>query len=118
MISPFGVSFLICKRQVLAQVEAKIPRSVKERHSGLEAGLEPLAPNPWLPCCGPLGAQAGVISLFLGNKAGVVWRGVWRERRVPGGRGPNRPGDDDFPALWGTSKDTEARCVDFAPSLV
>ena len=34
---------------------------------------------------------------------------------MPGGRGPNRPGDDDVPALWGTSKD---RCVDFAPSLV
>lgn len=56
VISPFGVDLLICKRQILAQVEAKIPRSVKERQGGLEAGLEPLAPNPWPPCCGPLGA--------------------------------------------------------------
>lgn len=26
--------------------------------------------------------QAEVVSLFLGNKAGVVWRGVWREPRA------------------------------------
>lgn len=44
---------------------------------------------PWPPPQGPLrllvprqgiNRQVEVISLFLGNKAGVVWRGVWRAR--------------------------------------
>lgn len=37
---------------------------------------------------------------------------------MPGGNGPNRPKDDHFPALQGTSEDTEARCVGLALSLV
>ena len=86
VISPFGVNLLICKRQVLAQVEAKTPPSVKERQGGLEAGPEPPTPNPRPPCCRPLGApgtETGNKQTSWGNFP-LPWKQSWGglERRV------------------------------------
>lgn len=61
--------------------------------------------------------QAKVIALSLGNKAGVVWRGDGEGWECQVESGQSRR-DDHFPALWETSEDSEARCVDFVLSLV
>lgn len=129
VVSPLLVCLFIGKRRFLAQVGAEVPCEGQ----ALWIGTRPRAPTPILAGQPPphpggplrllvprqeINKQAEVISLFLGNKAGVVWRGVCRESQecqVERGQGGL---EDHFPAGQGTSEDTQARCVDFALSLV
>lgn len=80
--SPLWVCLPICKRKFLAQVVAEVPCLVRALWIGTRPRPSPLPPKQLgllVPRQG-INKQAEVISLFLGNKAGVVWRGVRRAK--------------------------------------